>query len=320
MDNGFVGTESTWLASLKGERGSKGEQGEPGKDADMETIVKQAVTKVTTESYETKHAATATGTDNAEFYWCEIYAGHVPTGKLTSLALQCRGGAANKMSTSACYLGIWELDNAGEPILLGVSTNTATQALGQNIHWAFDAVPLSGRTLRLCLLPSRDAAWLDGDLCFGARVSPCTDSCVMVMTSPQPYIPQIDFTYESAMSRFAPASHLNDAHAPISDEERQRWDEIAPTNQQDCKYALFWDMDLTGTPVKLSDLLTADEQRYLQSMPSMLSGSFSVPLGEYALLVCRGADVWNGNDLMMATGGALNKFSHVRRFNFPFGQ
>ena len=29
-DNGFVGTEEAWLASLKGERGAKGEQGEPG--------------------------------------------------------------------------------------------------------------------------------------------------------------------------------------------------------------------------------------------------------------------------------------------------
>ena len=33
VQNGFVGTEAAWLASLKGERGSKGEQGEPGKDA-----------------------------------------------------------------------------------------------------------------------------------------------------------------------------------------------------------------------------------------------------------------------------------------------
>ena len=30
VSNGFVGTETAWLASLKGERGSKGEQGEPG--------------------------------------------------------------------------------------------------------------------------------------------------------------------------------------------------------------------------------------------------------------------------------------------------
>ncbi len=32
-DNGFVGTEEAWLASLKGERGAKGEQGESGASA-----------------------------------------------------------------------------------------------------------------------------------------------------------------------------------------------------------------------------------------------------------------------------------------------
>ena len=218
--NGFVGTEAAWLASLKGERGSKGEQGEPGKDADMETIVHQAVEKVTTQAYETKHALTATGNDNAEFYWCEIYAGHIPTGKLTSLSLQCRGGNPSKMSTTACYLGIWELNDAGEPILLGVSTSTAEQAVGQNIHWAFDSVPLSGRTIRLCLLPSRDAEWLSGNLCFGSRVSPCSDSCCMVMTTSMPFIPQIEFTYESPLSRFAPASHVTDDAAHLSESER----------------------------------------------------------------------------------------------------
>ena len=218
--NGFVGTEAAWLASLKGERGSKGEQGEPGKDADVEAIVNQAVAEVTTQAYETMHASTAVGTDNAEFYWCEIFAGHIPTGRLTSLALQCRGGAANKMSTSACYLGIWELNDAGEPVLLGVSTNTAVQAVGQNIHWAFDSVPLSGRTLRLCLLPSRDAEWLSGDLCFGARVSPCSDSCCMVMTSPQSYLPQVVFSYDSPLPRFAPASHVSDTELHLSASER----------------------------------------------------------------------------------------------------
>lgn len=131
MANGFVGTEAAWLASLKGERGSRGEQGEPGKDADMETIVNLAVETVTTQAYETMHALTATGNDNAEFYWCEIYAGHIPTGKLTSLSLQCRGGTPSKMSTTACYLGIWELNDAGEPILLGVSASTAEQARAQ---------------------------------------------------------------------------------------------------------------------------------------------------------------------------------------------
>ncbi len=220
VDNGFVGTESAWLASLKGERGSKGEQGEPGKDADVEAIVNQAVAEVTTQAYEPMHASTAEGTDNAEFYWCEIFAGHIPTGRLTSLALQCRGGAANKMSTSACYLGIWELNDAGEPVLLGVSTNTAVQAVGQNIHWAFDSVPLSGRTLRLCLLPSRDAEWLSGDLCFGARVSPCSDSCCMVMTSPQSYLPQVVFSYDSPLPRFAPASHVSDTELHLSASER----------------------------------------------------------------------------------------------------
>ena len=35
------------------------------------------------------------------------------------------------MSPTACYLGIWELNDAGEPILLGVSTSTAEQARDQ---------------------------------------------------------------------------------------------------------------------------------------------------------------------------------------------
>lgn len=34
VDNGFVGTETEWLASLKGEKGDKGDTGSPGADGD----------------------------------------------------------------------------------------------------------------------------------------------------------------------------------------------------------------------------------------------------------------------------------------------
>lgn len=215
--NGFVGTESAWLASLKGERGDKGD---PGKDADMAELVSRAVDEITTEAYETKHTIAATGTDNAEFYWCEIYAGHVPDGRLKSLSIQCRGGSHNRMTTTACYLGIWELDDAGNSVQLGVSTNAAVQELGQSINWAFESIPLSGRTIRMCLLPNREANWLEGNLCFGARVSPCADSCCMVMSSPQGYLPQVEFTYDSPLPRFALASHTTNTQMHLTEAER----------------------------------------------------------------------------------------------------
>lgn len=221
--NGFIGTEAAWLASLKGERGAKGE---PGKDADMEVIVSQAVEEITTHATETRHAMTATGNDNAEFCWCEIFSGHIPTGRLRSLSIQCRTASGKTMTTTACYLGIWQLDDAGEPKLLGVSTNAAVQTIGQATYWAFEAIPLTGRTLRLCLLPTQESEWLAGNLCLGARVSPCEDSCCMVLTSSMPCIPQIDFTYEVDLPRFAHVSHVSDTQSHLTAEDRAGLNEI----------------------------------------------------------------------------------------------
>lgn len=66
-DNGFVGTEEAWFASLKGERGAKGEQGEPGiqgvqgepgevDPADVDAAVHKALCE---EQYETHTSAVA---------------------------------------------------------------------------------------------------------------------------------------------------------------------------------------------------------------------------------------------------------------------
>lgn len=317
VSNGFVGSEAAWLDSLKGERGAKGEQ---GKDADVDEIVSRAVSEVTTAGTETRHSFTTTGADNAEFYWCEMSSAHVPTGQLTSLAVQCRNAAGKSMTTAACYLGVWEMDDSGTPIQLGVSTNAATQTVGQPTRWSFDSIPLSGRAIRICLLPTQEADWLAGNLCFGARVSPCADSCCMVLTTPQAYLPQIEFTYEATLPRFAHVDHVSDESLHITEEERTRWDEITPTNQDACMYAIFWSQDASGKPVPISEFLTDEDWNFLFSMSSLLSGSFALPLGEYALLVCRGNDAWNGNDLMLASGSCLSKFNHVRYFNFPFGQ
>lgn len=317
---GFLGTEEEWVASLKGEQGEQGIQGNPGKDADIDEIVKRAVSEVTTAGTETRHSFTTTGADNAEFYWCEMSSAHVPTGQLTSLAVQCRNAAGKSMTTAACYLGVWEMDDSGTPILLGVSSNAATQTVGQPTRWSFDSIPLSGRAIRICLLPTQEADWLAGNLCFGARVSPCADSCCMVLTTPQAYLPQIEFTYEATLPRFAHVDHVSDESLHITEEERTRWDEINPTNQDACMYAIFWSQDASGNPITLNEILTAEDWSFLFTMPSLLSGSFALPLGEYALLVCRGNDAWNGNDLMLASGSCLSKFNHARYFNFPFGQ
>lgn len=75
------------------------------------------------------------------------------------------------MTTTACYLGIWQLDDAGEPKLLGVSTNAAVQTIGQATYWAFEAIPLSGRTHCFCLLPTQESEWLAGNLCLAVLVS-----------------------------------------------------------------------------------------------------------------------------------------------------
>jgi len=223
---GFVGTEEEWVASLKGEQGEQGIQGNPGKDADMNEIVSRAVTEITTSSYEIKCSTTVTGTDNAEFYWCEINASHIPTGRLTSLSMLCRNASGKTMTTSACYLGIWELDDAGEPVLLGVSSNATAQTIGQATNWAFDNIPLSGRTLRLCLLSTQESGWMVDNLCFGARVSPCEDSCCLVLTTPHAYLPQIQFTYESALPRFAHVSHIEDSVVHLTEDEHSQLSQL----------------------------------------------------------------------------------------------
>ena len=318
--NGFSGSESAWLESLKGERGTKGEA---GKDADMDEMVSRAVTEITTAGTETKHSTTATGTDNAEFYWCEMNASHIPTGKLTSLAIQCRSASGKTMTTSACYLGIWELDDAGEPVLLGVSSNAAVQTIGQATDWAFDNIPLSGRAIRICLLPTQEAEWLAGNLCFGARVSPCADSCCMVSTTSQAYLPQIEFTYEATLPRFAHVSHVSDTNVHISNDERQKLDEIAPCDRDGCKYALYLSCALDGTFTKVRDLISDDEMQSLSSHLAMNASTagWACTLGEYAVLVYKPRGDWNGNDFLLDAGYLLNeKFNLVRYFNFPFGQ
>jgi hypothetical protein len=232
------------------------------------------------------------------------------SGMLSSISVKCREDGTPAPNTGApSWVKVWGVDH-GNYTLLALSKNYQVHHVGDTLHYVFDPFYVTaGQELRVIFYSENE---IDSTTYVVGNSSCCMKVIKLVATEATPIFGGVinntgGYAYSGATVWQA-------------DYKIRIVTDNGPANANDCRYALFWSSDLGGTPTRLSDLLTEGERNALSTMSMHLSGSYSLPLGEYALLVCKGADDWNGNDLSLASGGCLGKFSHVRYFNFPFGQ
>lgn len=142
----------------QGPQGATGPQGPKGEDADPAEVAERMVSMLATE----KRVQGPDGSDNANITWFQLGAAYLPQEGITlsSFGYRCRGNAGN-MAAEALYLGVWEQDESGNFVRLGASADVQVQGPGLDMLWHFipGEVKLSGRPIRLVLLPTRDAGW-----------------------------------------------------------------------------------------------------------------------------------------------------------------
>ena len=227
------------------------------------------------------------------------------SGLMRSLSVPCRNSSSSaQVGTEPVWCKVWK-----DGQLIALSLNSQVHGVGKMLTWDFEPFDVEAGAEYKFLFNkegTKDSLSFSTDFsgCFHVVRKSSADGVGMLGSSGNYGM--------NAATEWQPVykmTLLTPRNTPA-----------APSTRSECRYALFWDLDLSGNATKLSDLLTEDELSALRSMPMHLSGSYSLPLGEYALLVCRGNDYWEGNDLLLATGACLHKFSYVRYFNFPFGQ
>lgn len=140
VSNGFVGTETAWLASLKGERGAKGEQGEQGEPGVFPCAgdVANAAIEILAEPVSVAiEYSTCTGNDNASFLWAQIDSSHLKAGLLSAIVMPCRSNTSGAICTTPVYLSIWQRMHPGDTEFTWIGTSAK---LAGNTH--------AGRTSR----------------------------------------------------------------------------------------------------------------------------------------------------------------------------
>lgn len=135
---------------------------------------------------------TPVGSDNFNFNYMELPAGYVGRGSWASVSMQCRSSASSNMPAGGMYLGIWERNAEDSAwVKVAVSSHAVVQAVGQQVTWNFDKLVLSGRAIRLVLLPAAEADWQTGAF-FCMRVSPAEDGELLYYGgSTHSYVPQM---------------------------------------------------------------------------------------------------------------------------------
>ncbi len=196
---GYVGTAEDWLTSLKGEPG--------------EAVAEERVEAMLTSRTEQDARTTPNGTDNITANYIDLVSAHVPTGTLHSIALRCGSSTASGMTTTPLYLAVWELQegSATQYELVGVSTNTVTQAINTTGEWSFDGIEIHGRGLRL--IATSDAASPDDKTAMlRLRCSPTSDgSQCVINNTPHNTIPKLTITATKRVYRFASFAHQEDS-------------------------------------------------------------------------------------------------------------
>lgn len=242
-DNGFVGTEAAWLASLKGERGIKGEQGEQGIQGEQGLQGNPGAS-----AYD---MAVAHGYEGTEIEWLStlgidvLYAKStiVPpageesdydaygfgvimkgVGLLQSLSIECRANAAS-VGTEPVWCKVWQ----GEE-LIALSSNSQVHGVGKMLTWEFDPFAVQpGVEYRFLFYKSssKDLTSFTTDFsgCFRVVRKDASDGVGMIgaaggygttgATSWQPI-----YKMELLSPRYTPAIHETDTQSHLSTEDR----------------------------------------------------------------------------------------------------
>ena len=165
--NGFVGTEESWLASLKGDRGAKGEQGEQGENGasayelwqnqgntgDESAFFSDLGASALVTLYE---SPTGTATDNANVYGFGMVV--KSRGQILSLSTQCRTGGSAAPANTDILAKVWKKDGSGNKALLATSTNYQQHNVGQTLRWEFEPFDVAPGDMLLVTFHTSDYA------------------------------------------------------------------------------------------------------------------------------------------------------------------
>lgn len=165
--NGFSGSESAWLESLKGERGTKGEagdQGESGASAyelwleegnagDKKDFFADLGTSALTTLYE---SPSGTAIDNANVYGFGMVMKN--RGRVLALSTQCRSGGTPAPANTDILVKVWIKDNSGNKALLATSTNHQQHSVGETMRWVFAPFEVEAGDMLLVTFHTSDYA------------------------------------------------------------------------------------------------------------------------------------------------------------------
>lgn len=175
---------------------------------------------------------TATGTDNANFKWCQFAPTRVLPGTVVAVSMPCRTTASAQMTVTPVYLSVFQLNAGGQYEHVGTSENAVVQAIGQTSRWTFRKLQLTGRTTRLCPVPDTATQWTDR-LVLGGRVTPVSgeDSKITPISGSGAYVAEavLEYAHQEPKYATAPAveSHVSDTTAHITADERTTWNNKA---------------------------------------------------------------------------------------------
>lgn len=176
----------------------------------------------------TEPHTTATGTDNANFKWCQFAPTRVLPGTVVAVSMPCRTTASAQMTANPVYLSVFQLNAGGEYEHVATSENAVVQAIGQTSRWTFRKLQLTGRTTRLCPVPDTATKWTD-KLVLGGRVTPVSgeDSKITPISGSGTYVAEavLEYAHQEPKYATAPAveSHVSDTAVHITEEERTAW-------------------------------------------------------------------------------------------------
>lgn len=154
---------------------------------------------------------TPAGVDNATCHFIELDAKHVPAGRLESISIRSRSG--NNPATKS-YLAVWELGADGETwAYLGSSVNAPGQTVNKMAAWEFEGdIKLAGRKVRLLAQEERSSAWV-ASYSIGLHTTGVPEgdgSKVYYRGVGYAFLPELAITVQTAVPKFAPASHVGD--------------------------------------------------------------------------------------------------------------
>lgn len=180
----------------------------------------------------TEPHTTATGTDNANFKWCQFAPTRILPGTVAAISMPCRTTESSLITTSPVYLSVFQLNAGGEYEHVGISENAVEQAIGQTSRWTFRKLQLTGRTTRLCPVPDTSTKWTD-KLVLGGRVTPVSgeDSKITPISGSGAYVAEVSLEYAHQEPKYATVPvverHVSDTGVHITEEERTAWNNKA---------------------------------------------------------------------------------------------